>query len=435
MIDLLQFFYQIFQAAANSPLGWAASVGLAVFGYSWTTKVANVTPVAAAHINLLQTEKIDRDGAIPFTGWAGFMSGATVPLAPIHVGDRNVMNSVDSYVLISRTLVNTALGNGHGFSDSSDFTRATKAYCSYDARINITGAGGFDHYAAFQAAPTYNSAGTLDNYYGLYSVIDIDAGTVTNSHGVYVADATGAGALTNNYGVYVAALTKGGTLNYAIWTAGSTPSYFGGVVNIAGGIASLGVGAVAPTVHRAVFAAPVVASAGSAHTIDSTGPGRTVATGENNSFVNGYFSNNLLHIDAGQTDAGYRYGVFVTSRVIDANFEGTLAEQMGIGISYGITTGTGTITSAYGLYLSGNIAAGTITNKWGVYQAGATFKNHFDGIVNSASSFQVDNVQVISNRVIDARIDDAISCGDATTDGVIDALRDAAITHGLIAAA
>jgi len=28
-------------------------------GYSWTTKVANVTPIAASHINLLQTEKLD----------------------------------------------------------------------------------------------------------------------------------------------------------------------------------------------------------------------------------------------------------------------------------------------------------------------------------------------------------------------------------------
>jgi len=36
---------------------------------------------------------------------------------------------------------------------------------------------------------------------------------------------------------------------------------------------------------------------------------------------------------------------------------------------------------------------------------------------------------------VDARIDDAINSGDATTDGVIDAMRDALITYGLIAAA
>ncbi|KKN10585.1 hypothetical protein LCGC14_1035240, partial [marine sediment metagenome] len=43
--------------------------------------------------------------------------------------------------------------------------------------------------------------------------------------------------------------------------------------------------------------------------------------------------------------------------------------------------------------------------------------------------------QVVGTRVVDARCDDAINSGDATTDGVIDALRDAMIAHGLIAAA
>ena len=38
-------------------------------------------------------------------------------------------------------------------------------------------------------------------------------------------------------------------------------------------------------------------------------------------------------------------------------------------------------------------------------------------------------------KVVDARIDDVINSGDATTDGVIDAIRDALISYGLIAAA
>ena len=47
----------------------------------------------------------------------------------------------------------------------------------------------------------------------------------------------------------------------------------------------------------------------------------------------------------------------------------------------------------------------------------------------------VAGTQVVGARVVDARCDDAINSGDATTDGVIDALRDCLITHGLIAAA
>ncbi len=53
----------------------------------------------------------------------------------------------------------------------------------------------------------------------------------------------------------------------------------------------------------------------------------------------------------------------------------------------------------------------------------------------SGKVFKVNGTQVVGARVIDARADDALNSGDATTDGVIDALRDAMITHGLIAAA
>ncbi len=43
--------------------------------------------------------------------------------------------------------------------------------------------------------------------------------------------------------------------------------------------------------------------------------------------------------------------------------------------------------------------------------------------------------QVLGTQVVDARIDDAINSGDATTDGVIDAIRDALIAHGICVAA
>ena len=40
--------------------------------YTWTDKVDNVDTCSAAHINTLQTEKVDRDGNIPFTQGAWF---------------------------------------------------------------------------------------------------------------------------------------------------------------------------------------------------------------------------------------------------------------------------------------------------------------------------------------------------------------------------
>lgn len=53
----------------------------------------------------------------------------------------------------------------------------------------------------------------------------------------------------------------------------------------------------------------------------------------------------------------------------------------------------------------------------------------------SGAVITIDSTQVVGARVIDARADDTPNSGDSTTDGLIDALRDAMITHGLIAAA
>ena len=72
-----------------------------------------------------------------------------------------------------------------------------------------------------------------------------------------------------------------------------------------------------------------------------------------------------------------------------------------------------------------------------VNTAVATWSNitHTGLDITSGQVLKVAGVQVVAARVVDARCDDVINSGDATTDGVIDALRDAMITHGLIAAA
>lgn len=59
-----------------------------------------------------------------------------------------------------------------------------------------------------------------------------------------------------------------------------------------------------------------------------------------------------------------------------------------------------------------------------------------DGDISTTGVIKVDATQVVGPRVVDARADDAIntSSWDSTTAGVLDALRDAMITHGLISA-
>ena len=75
--------------------------------------------------------------------------------------------------------------------------------------------------------------------------------------------------------------------------------------------------------------------------------------------------------------------------------------------------------------------------KLGIRKIPTTYPLEIDGDVSldSGHVYRVNAVQVVGARVMDARCDDAINSGDATTDGVIDALRDAMIAHGLIAAA
>lgn len=84
---------------------------------------------------------------------------------------------------------------------------------------------------------------------------------------------------------------------------------------------------------------------------------------------------------------------------------------------------------------SNSIFVASLTVKTGLNVGTATGAGA--GIVDVSGVYKVDGVQVVSNRVVDARCDDTIntSAWDATTAGVLDALRDAMITHGLIAAA
>jgi len=100
--------------------------------------------------------------------------------------------------------------------------------------------------------------------------------------------------------------------------------------------------------------------------------------------------------------------------------------------------------SAFGMATNHNLNIRTNNTNWitilktgnvGINDPAPAEALDVDGNINATGVYKVDDVQVVSNRVIDARCDDAINSGDATTDGVIDALRDAMIAHGLIAAA
>ena len=166
--------------------------------------------------------------------------GTSNPSTDLHVGNSNINNSVDSVILVSRLVDNSGVGsgvNGHAFSDSSTITRSGSiGYNSFDGRTIFSGSNDYNHYAVFQNGTTYSSSGTMGIMYGFVNVPTVTAGTVTSMYGVYTADPVGAGTVTNNYGLFVPQLSKGATKNYAIYTAGTTRSYFGGIINNSAGI-------------------------------------------------------------------------------------------------------------------------------------------------------------------------------------------------------
>lgn len=147
--------------------------------------------------------------------------------------------STDPGVVISRNMNDSSTTAGHGFVERTYFRRpGTNAFAAFDAYTTMAGQS-YDHWAGFQDRPSYQAASggqTMINMYGYFTLPTIDTGTVTNRYGAYVAapNLQSGAVVTNQYAYYAEALTTGGT-NWAFYSAGATPSQFGGPVILAGG--------------------------------------------------------------------------------------------------------------------------------------------------------------------------------------------------------
>jgi len=209
-----------------------------------------------------------------------FGSSVINTVSPVLIGSINSSNSDDAMLVINRPVDASKTGNGHAFSDSSPITRTGGiAYNSFDGRVSFSGTSNYDHYAAFQSSPTYGSSGTLTNLYNFVSIPYCNSGTVTNSFGSYTFNPGGSGSITNNYGLYIQPLTRGTSSNYAIYTEGSTKSYFGGFV---------GIGALAAS-QRLVVGAGGSGSTSEIMIINSGASGQAATWYEQNSAIRGIF--------------------------------------------------------------------------------------------------------------------------------------------------
>jgi len=145
------------------------------------------------------------------------------------------------------------------------------------------------------------------------------------------------------------------------------------------------------------------------------------------------------NVAATKTDTGYMAGLItdvLRNSISGVDDDGTLAGLYGWILQYGhynreaaespqttkayglyITPfkRTGTIGTAYDIYLAAEVAGGTVTNPWGIYQAN-TKPNHFAGKVNFAGGVSVGGVDGYSGNWVNAAGDTVTVVNGIITD-------------------
>jgi len=101
-------------------------------------------------------------------------------------------------------------------------------------------------------------------------------------------------------------------------------------------------------------------------------------------------------IPVGETDSGYRHGIYINNRMYSTDFKGTLASLFGLRVNTGILNGTGTLINCYGVYITNASGTGIITNNWGLYQETSAARNYFAGrtLVGTTTDDGVSALQV-----------------------------------------
>jgi len=324
------------------------------------------------------------------------------------VGDYGGGSSDAGYVL-SRDMFDGSTTSGHGFVTADYFRRGgAAAYAAFDATTTMAGFA-FDHWCGFQDRPSFQASSVgqiMSDMYGLYSLPIIDAGAVTRRHGVYIAAPTvaGGGTIGTQHGVYIESLTAAAT-NWAFYSAGATPSYFGGAVTLNGGIAggfsaasglfSVDAGGIARVgdygggstdpgmvVTRDMFDGSVVSGHGFV-TADYFRRGgasayaafdaASVMAGFSYDHWAGFQDRPAFQAASGANVMTNMYGYF-TLPSIDT---GTVTNRYGSYVAAPVLSGGGVITNQYGYYVESLTAGGT---NWAFYSAGAT-PSYFGGAV------------------------------------------------------
>lgn len=143
----------------------------------------------------------------------------------------------DSALLINRSILTggTALGfhaiRDETLYDTNDVT-GLRGYASFDAIPKMQGTTTFNHIHSFQSRPNYSGTGLILAVRGFTHLATI-TGSVDLHQAIFIDDYLGTGTVNQNVGVYIKPLLKG-VSNYAIFSEGSAPSFFGGTLQTNG---------------------------------------------------------------------------------------------------------------------------------------------------------------------------------------------------------
>lgn len=79
----------------------------------------------------------------------------------------------------------------------------------------------------------YNNAArtiTAVNCIATFASVVNASGVITTVYHIKIGNTNATGTITNLYGLYIPQMTQGSSVNYAVYTVGTTPSYFGGIL-------------------------------------------------------------------------------------------------------------------------------------------------------------------------------------------------------------
>lgn len=331
--------------------------------------------------------------------WWDESTDAFVLSKPIAMSDATGIVASDACFFTARAVDGATSANAHCFGDYSTITRSADiGYNSFNCNITVGGTANYDHFAAFQQAGSYGTSGTIGKVYGVYYAPTIAAGcTVTNAYGCYIAASIGDGTVTNDYGIYLATGIKGGTLNYAIYSAGSAPSFHKGNVGIG----------IAPQTDKIFF----VSGASTTGSVNNTGI--SIEQTYTGTYTTGL---NVQCASAGSSGITGIFGIYMRP---NHGSSGTLASYYGLYSA--LTSDGGTITNLYHMYVAN--ATGTVTNQYGIYvaeltqggtadyaiyTAGAT-PSLFTGVVTVGGLVMADATNIVLNTTTGTKIGTAIT--------------------------